>query len=461
MLSIQSSNIRSILFVAAALSLALFLGFFTSQLSATKMIWIVIAVAIFSLTFINIEFGLHILIFSMLLSPEIVVGGTAKTTLGRGVTLRLEDFLLVVIGFSWFAKNAANKELGLFLKTPLNKAILYYSLVCVLATGFGVIAGRVEPKTGFFFVLKYLEYFIVFFMVVNHVNGKEQVKRLVFCLLLTCFITCIIGMLQIPAGGRVSAPFEGEHGEPNTFGGYLLFTGAVVAGMLTQAETTRNKHLLIGLIAVIIPPFLYTLSRTSYLAFLPALLVLGYLMEKRVIVVGLMLILLAISPLFLPLQVKDRIIYTFQQPKHYQQIKIGDMRLDTSTSARLRSWKEAVADWTRHPLLGHGVTGYQFVDAQFPRVVVETGILGLITFLYLLYSVGKTAISNLQNLQTPLFRGITIGFLAGFTGLLAHAVGANTFIIVRIMEPFWFFAGIVVVLTTIEQEAARTTYTPG
>jgi hypothetical protein len=27
-----------------------------------------------------------------------------------------------------------------------------------------------------------------------------------------------------------------------------------------------------------------------------------------------------------------------------------------------------------------------------------------------------------------------------------HSIGANTFIIVRIMEPFWFFAAIVVAL---------------
>ena len=90
----------------------------------------------------------------MLLSPEIIIGETQGASLGRGVTLRFEDFLLVVIGFSWFAKNAVDKELGLFLKTPLNKAILFYTVACILATGFGIIAGRVNPKTGFFFVLK-------------------------------------------------------------------------------------------------------------------------------------------------------------------------------------------------------------------------------------------------------------------------------------------------------------------
>ena len=57
----------------------------------------------------------------MLLSPEISVGQTEGASLGRGLTLRFEDFLLVIIGLSWFAKNAVYKELGLFLRTPLKR----------------------------------------------------------------------------------------------------------------------------------------------------------------------------------------------------------------------------------------------------------------------------------------------------------------------------------------------------
>ncbi|MFP6645103.1 MAG: hypothetical protein VCF24_16315 [Candidatus Latescibacterota bacterium] len=40
------------------------------------------------------------------------------------------------------------------------------------------------------------------------------------------------------------------------------------------------------------------------------------------------------------------------------------------------------------------------------------------------------------------------------TGLLVHAVGANTFIIVRIMEPFWLLAGLVVSGAKLESAAA-------
>ena len=448
---------RALLLSISFLAVALFSGLLVSQYSSSPVLfWVVGALVIFGISFVNIELGLYILIFSMLLSPEFIAaeaqGGAA---LGRGVTLRLEDLLLVVIGFSWFAKNAVYKELGLFLKTPLNKPILYYLLACVVSTGFGIMAGRVEVKTGFFFVVKYFEYIIVFFMLVNHVEKTDQIKRFIFCLLLTCFITSIIGILQIPGGGRVSAPFEGEVGEPNTFGGYLVFLGAIAAGLFYKAENMRAKILLALLMVAIVPSLLFTQSRSSYLAAIPACMALGFLTERKVIVIGLIMVSFVLSSLFLPSQVKNRIRFTYTQREHPgQQVMMGDVRLDTSTSARLRSWQAGISAWTKRPILGYGVTGYSFMDAQFPRVLVETGIIGLAAFIYLLYSIYKLVISNLKRLKTPYLQGIVIGFLAGYIGLLFHAIGANTFIIVRIMEPFWFFAGIIVVLPVLEGTAS-------
>jgi len=436
------------------LPLALLLGYLSTQYTSSVLLWGLIALAIFIAAFVKVEFGLYILIFSMLLSPEIIAGETKGASLGRGVSLRFEDFLLVVIGVSWFARNAVLKELGLFRKTPLNKAILYYIVACVLSTGFGIITGTVSAKTGFFFVLKYVEYFIVFFMLVNHVETEEQIRRLVFFLFLTCFIVSLIGILQIPAGGRVSAPFEGEVGEPNTFGGYLVFIGAIAGGLILKEEWSKKKQALILLVVFIIPPFFYTQSRTSYLSAMAAVFTLALFSKKRFVVVALLIFGLILSPFLLPATVKDRISFTFQQARESGQIEVGDIRLDTSTSARLLSWKEALKDWVKKPIFGYGVTGRGFIDAQIPRVLAETGIVGLGTFLFLMFSVGAVAFDSLRQVEGRYFQGLTIGFIAGFVGMLFHSIGANTFIIVRIMEPFWFFVGIITVLPMIEQEKA-------
>jgi len=452
--------VRQVLFPIALAGLALLLGGLAASLPPAHMLLVVLLLIIFTVSFIKPERALYILIFSMLLSPEITLGETASSSLGRGVTLRLEDLLLIVIGLSWFARTAVVKDLGMFLKTPLNRPILFYMLACVLSTGFGVMTGRVELKTGTLFVLKYFEYFIVYFMTVNHLRDAAQLRRFVFCLFLTAFIVALIGMFQIPGGERVSAPFEGHGGEPNSFGGYLLFIGMIAAGIAVKTRDIRLRQLLLFFILCLVPPFFFTQSRSSYLAFIPAGLFLAFLSERRFVIVGLVCVGLMLSPLFLPEIVKQRISYTFNQPEEPGQITIGDVRLDTSTSARLQSWKEVLRDFTRHPILGHGVTGYPFVDAQFPRVLAETGLLGLAAFLTLLAAVFRLAWGRFREANDPFQRGLVMGFLAGYVGLIVHSVGVNTFIIVRIMEPFWFFVGVIAVLPTLQPEAPAANPSP-
>ena len=58
----------------------------------------------------------------------------------------------------------------------------------------------------------------------------------------------------------------------------------------------------------------------------------------------------------------------------------------------------------------------------------------------------------LKTVQDDWERGLTLGFLAGFIGLLVHSFAAGTFIIVRIMEPFWFLAAVVEMLLEFQQK---------
>jgi O-antigen ligase len=426
------------------------------MISAIHSFLLILLLLVFVCTFVWPEAGLYVLIFSMLLSPELIAGDiVGKATLSRGFTLRLEDFLLVFIGLSWLARNAVDKTTGLFRKTSLNQPIAAYILACFLATLWGKITGNVEGKAGFFFVLKYFEYMIVFFMVVNYVDSADQAKRLLFCLFLTCFIVSIYGLMQIPGGGRVSAPFEGETGEPNTFGGYLVFMGAVAAALMDHLKDLRVRLGLSLLLLVLLVSLVYTQSRASYLAVIPAFLMVSLLSPRRFYLVAALIIAVVLGPLILPKVATDRVASTFTQPEVSGQIQFGRLRLDTSASARIIGFREGLSAWRLKPFLGYGVTGFRFMDAQYPRILVETGILGMAAFLWLIYALFKVAFSSWQDTQNDLLRGLSAGLIAGLVGLLVHAIGANTFIIVRIMEPFWFLVGIVLALTAIREESSN------
>lgn len=437
-------------------SAILVIGIITGQVIAGFSYKIILAFIFFSIIFIitlvNTDLALAILIFSMLFSPEIILGQIP----GRDIVIRLDDILLAVITLSWFAKTAVNKGLALFIKTPLNKAIGIYLLACLVATLQGSVLGYVSPFKASFFLLRYFEYFLLYLLVANHIHSRKQVEFFLKAFFITCALVSLFGIIQIPGGGRVSAPFEGEIGEPNTFGGYLLLIFSLALGLFLQNISRRMKVSLAGLAVLIFIPFLFTLSRASYLAIIFSYLTLIVLSRRKTALISVMAAIIISVLLLRPEAVFSRIEYTFQI-RQARLVKVGETYLDPSSSARILSWEESFHEWKKNPILGRGVSGFGFIDGQYIVTLVETGLVGLFAFLWLLWTIFKNTLSIHKHAEDFLYKGLSLGFLAGFVGLLIHALTANTFIIIRIMEPFWFLAAIVMRSPELEKEESEPT----
>src|SRR5262249_29537571 len=211
---------------------------------------------------------------------------------------------------------------------------------------------------------------------------------------ITAAIVSVIGLAQVPSGERVSAPFEGEVGEPNTFGGYLLFMIAIAAGIALETPALRTRVKCVGLLGLMSVPFFFTLSRASYLGVIPAFLVIAWLTTRRRFVVGLILLGLVASPALVyvaPKSVKQRVVYTFKEERGSETVRLGKVAFDPSTSARLMSFKAAFQGFAQRPVFGWGVTGFGVMDAQYARVLAETGLVGLAPFLWILGAGGRDA----------------------------------------------------------------------
>src|SRR2546422_4615333 len=376
-----------IIVVPLALAGDLYLFIFASDTSFSLRI--IVGILLLVVAFVSTKLSLYLLVFSMLLSPEFLVGDLTGGggAAGRGLTLRFDDLLLVVIGFVWLAKMAILKMGMPFQRTPLNGPIMFYIAAAGLATLIGVLGGRVKPMSGFLYWLKYYEYVFLYFMVVSAVTTKEESRGLVIASLVTCFVIALFAIAQIPGGERASAPFEGEEGEPNTLGGYLVFILAIVVGLLlTNGAVAPRFPYLILLVAGSIG-LTATLSRASFLAAgVLILCVIGFLAPRKPILMTMVLMGILSTPLWAPHAVKDRVSYTFTQAEEEGQFRLGTLRIDTSTSDRLRSWQQSFELWKKFPLWGTGVTGGLFMDAMYARGLMETGLLGLVAFFVLIWS---------------------------------------------------------------------------
>jgi hypothetical protein len=438
--------------VIAVLAAAIAVGL--TLTTPTTGMQVVAGFLIVLIAFTSVSAALYLLIASMLLSPEIAIGRIdGRGVGGREVSFRMDDILLAVIGVSWLVKNIIYRELALFRETPLNRPIAVYMVICVVATLMGVLNGHVRPTTGFFFVLKYFEYFFVFFMVVNHVRSQQQVVGLIVALLAVGLIISLYAIYQIPSGQRASAPFEGESGEPNTLGGYLVFLLAIMTGLLLHIQIGPIRIALLVLGGFAILALMATLSRSSYLAGAVLLMAVGLTQWRRPRVLTVLLVIIMLIPLLAPANVKQRVNETFFGRQYGGEIKVGSVGLDLSTTERLRSWEYVLRDWVHDPILGRGITGYAWADAQYVKILGETGLAGLIAFGVIVYRLWRCARESFLSQTDPVAKGLAHGFLLGLVAMLAHGIGANTFIIIRIMEPFWLCAGLVMLLPTLSAQA--------
>lgn len=438
----------SVILIIIILLFSLLLGNIISSTSGLFFIAVILSIILLVVTFANTEIGLFIVIFSMLLSPEIIVGQIP----GRDIVIRFDDVLLLIITFGWFAKTAINKELSLFKRKPFNIPIIIYLLICFLSTIRGVVLGYVVLEKGAFYLIRYTEYFVLYILVVNHIHDKEQIKKFLYAIFVVCAIVSLIGIAQIPSGKRVSAPFEGEISEPNTFGGYLLFLFCLAFGIAIQNVPKKWSLSLTILMGLILFPFFYTLSRASYLAIVFSVITFLILSKKRVLIFLMLSMIIILGLMVKPEKVIKRITYTFEDIQ-LESAKIGGISFDPSSSARIYAVKAAVEKWKKHPFLGRGVTGFMFIDGQYTRTLPELGIIGFFVFLWLLWVILKHSYGIFVRTDDSLFRGLALGYLAGFIGLLFHALTANTFIILRIMEPFWFVTGLIVSLEAVKEES--------
>jgi len=129
---------------------------------------------------------------------------------------------------------------------------------------------------------------------------------------------------------------------------------------------------------------------------------------------------------------------------------VGGVYVDTSTSDRTRAWQIVLGHWAQRPVFGKGVASIWWADAMYVKILAETGLIGLIAFLFVIMRLWTSTKFAFLSATKPWEKGLTFGFLLGIVPLMVHAIGANTFYIVRIMEPFWFLAGMVMLLPMLE-----------
>ena len=176
-----------------------------------------------------------------------------------------------------------------------------------------------------------------------------------------------------------------------------------------------------GLVAITMFATMYTFSRGGYAAILFAVLVLGLLKDRKLLL--LLGVFLLTWAAIVPTAVRQRVTMT----------ESSNGQLEASAQERVVLWTNAEEAFLRSPLVGNGFATFQYgehVDNLsdthnwFVKVLVETGILGLIPVLFMLQQMLATSYRLMKQATDPLYRGLGLGlFVAICACMVANCFG--------------------------------------
>ncbi len=117
---------------------------------------------------------------------------------------------------------------------------------------------------------------------------------------------------------------------------------------------------------------------------------------------------------------------------------------DISFTTRFQGeWPRAMEAFNRNIFLGSGYSSIALAtDNDYVRMLGETGLAGLLSFIFLFTSLAIFLKFSLAKVTHPLTRALAIGVAAGLTGLLVNAVLIDVFEASKVALSFWLILGI-------------------
>lgn len=393
----------------------------------------------FVVTMVNPIYGIAALIVCIGVSPDSVGANN----------VRLEDYLIPpLLLIYWIKRNSPSQD---FVRSDISSPVKVYLFICIFASLKGYLMNTIwGPVMSVQFFFKYLEYFLLMWLAMQAIHKKED---LIFVLLMSFIVCGLVAYLAYSSRQEVLNRYEysfvrasGPQGEtPNVLGGYYLVHIMFAFSMLFSTKNYLYRILLIGFLLAVAMPLLYTYSRTSFTSVIVGLLVTCLFIDFRYIVI--LFILVFFNQLLLP-QMNDLSVDESFIDRYSTIFEIfgDDSSKPSSWTARMMGWYVYyIKTWMSDPLFGRGLGSVGLgIDSSFVKKFVETGLIGLLSFVVILVRLGRMAVDVSRQMKDPIRKGVAIGYLGLLVGMSVHAIGVSSFSTIRTAEPFFFFSGVLV-----------------
>jgi O-antigen ligase len=359
------------------------------------------------------------------------------------------NVILVSMLLGWLFKQKVNNE-SKFRNTPANKTIIILIFWSVITYFIGTFYLQSHILLDVNLVrLKLLKNFITFpilyFIIVNNIKDKKQIKFLVIVMVLTMLIIDYYTCLQIRwMGGLASrSKINGTFVElgPNELGAFLAICTSVLSGILFFEKKSSKLRLLIALVIVLnLYCILFLYSRGTYLSVMTGLLFISIVKKRKLLAVFIVVVLF--WQVFLPEKVVERI----------KQTRSEQGSLDQSSQSRLNMWQDALNLFKESPLTGVGyavVPFYGLSESQndphniYMKILAEEGIVGFIIILIFFFLCFRSGWKLYVTSTDRFLKGLGFGFSTAVIVTMVANLFGDRFSHLQIGGYYWAFFGLV------------------
>lgn len=353
-----------------------------------------------------------------------------------GANFRLEDLLLPPIILAWIGRSSRGGKF--YLRTPITPAIIFITVTMLLSLSWGMAQGTIpHPIDGFFIAFKRIEYAFLFMLALNSVRTHEDSQSLFTTFLVGAILASVIALAtagtDASVGDTRATGLDDEN--YNTFAGFLVIAASL---SIAAALHFRGKHrAAYSLVALLLTAtLLKTYSREGYFILAISILALGILRYR--ILIPAVIIVTIMAQVLLPSTVLDRVSDSVSQVQNYQVESAGT----NSFTARVEGWTVRWHMVQQQPILGSGPGSVPLhIDNEYLLRLIESGVLGLVAFLFLLGSFWRYLRVCAKKLKGTITEPFAYGLVAAFIAMLVQGFVAAAWSTIRTMEPFWILTG--------------------
>lgn len=123
---------------------------------------------------------------------------------GNSTGIRLEDILIAIyILFEIISNIKNNKKNDCKKLKKIAKIFLFYIMICICSTIFGISKGWITPITSFLYLIRKIEYFCMIYIGYNYMNNIKDIKYILPKFNFIIYIHFILTILQITRNNGV------------------------------------------------------------------------------------------------------------------------------------------------------------------------------------------------------------------------------------------------------------------